>query len=155
MPSFYLSQGYDAPPTFIWSVLTDFPSWPEWFPNMTALSVTNGAVPARGVELLATGERATDWTKWRIAKWTEPALLVCEHVESTVPVSRGIDAAYMQFELFDEPEGCTMEVEIGAESGNIVGDFFVGMTLGTGARRMLPQLLSAFSAHVVRRASQQ
>jgi hypothetical protein len=59
----------------------------------------------------------------------------------------------MQFELFDEPEGCTLEVEIGAESGNVVGDFFVGMTLGTGARRMLPQLISAFSAHVVQRAS--
>jgi hypothetical protein len=153
MASFYASQAYDAPASFIWSVLTDFPSWPAWFPNMTRMTLPAGATPGAGTELRATGERIDDWSRWRIAKWTEPALLVCEHLESTAPMSRGIDAAYLQFELFDEPEGCTLEVEIGAESGNVVGDFFVGMTLGVGARRMLPQLVDAFSRHVVERAS--
>ncbi len=113
----------------------------------------NGAEPAVGVELLATGARAHEWSKWRIARCSAPSLLVCEHVESNVPVSAGVDGAYLQFELFDDPEGCTLEVEIGAETSNVFGDFFVGVTLGTGARRMLPQLIDAFSDHVVRRAS--
>jgi hypothetical protein len=155
MPSYYTSQAYDAPASFIWSVLTDFPSWPVWFPNMSDLRLSNGGAPARGAELTAIGTRSDEWTKWRIAEWSEPALLVCEHVASNVPVSHGIDAAYLQFELFEEPEGCTLEVEIGAEGRSLVGDFFVGMTLGTGARRMLPQLVDAFSGHVVRRASGQ
>jgi hypothetical protein len=155
MPSFYATQAYDAPAPYIWSVLTDFPSWPAWFPNMTALRIANDASPAAGAELMATGDRDHEWSRWRIAQWTEPALLVCEHVESNAPVSRGIDAAYLQFELFDDPEGCTLEVEIGVESGNVIGDFFVGLTMGTGARRMLPQLVDAFSRHVVARASRQ
>jgi uncharacterized protein YndB with AHSA1/START domain len=153
MPSYYMSQGYDAPSAYIWSVLTDFQSWPEWFPNMSSLRFANDAEPRVGAELLATGDQPAEWTRWRITKWAEPSLLVCEHIESTVPVSRGIDAAYLQFELFDDEEGCTLEVEIGAEGGSLVGDFFVGMTLGTGARRMLPQLVDAFSDYVVSRAA--
>ncbi len=152
MPSYYVSQGYDAPSSYIWSVLTDFPSWPQWFPNMSALHLANSDAPAAGAELIASGDQPVDWTRWRITRWSEPSLLVCEHVESTVPASRGIDAAYLQFELFDDDEGCTLEVEIGAEGRSLVGDFFVGMTLGTGARRMLPQLVDAFSLHVVRSA---
>jgi hypothetical protein len=122
---------------------------------MSALRVANGAAPAKGTELMATGGRDHEWSRWRIAQWTEAALLVCEHVESNAPVSRGIDAAYLQFELFDDPEGCTLEVEIGVASGNVIGDFFVGLTMGTGARRMLPDLVDAFSRHVVARASSQ
>ena len=153
MPSYYVSQGYDAPSIYIWSVLTDFPSWPEWFPNMSALRLANNERTGAGAELIATGEQPHDWTRWRIAKWAEPSLLVCEHVESTIPASRGIDMAYLQFELADDDEGCTLEVEIGAEGRSMFDDFFVGMTLGTGARRILPQLVDAFSDHVVRRSA--
>lgn len=153
MTAYYLSQAYDAPSSFIWSVLTDFPTWPDWFPRMTEMRVTrSGGMPARGAELLAIGATRDEWTRWQIAQWNEPALLVCEYIDSNVPVSHGIQAAYLQFELFDDPEGCTLEVELGAEGNGIVGDFFVGMSLGTGARRMLPQLVDAFSEHVVRRA---
>ena len=154
MQSYYTSQAYDAPASYIWSILTDFASWPAWFPHLTQITLDGGAVPGQGAELLAVGDDPDEWTRWRIAEWHNPSLLVCEHVESTVPVSRGVDAAYLQFELFDEPDGCTLEVEIGAEGSGIVGDFFVGMTLGTGARRMLPELVDAFTAHVVRRAAQ-
>ncbi len=153
MTSYYLSQAYDAPSAFIWSVLTDFPRWPEWFPRMTEMRVEgNGGAPGRGAALLAVGAFPDEWTRWHIATWNEPALLICEYVDSNVPVSHGIQTAYLQFELFDDPDGCTLEVEIGAEGGGIVGDFFVGMTFGSGARRMLPQLVDAFSDHVVRRA---
>jgi hypothetical protein len=154
MASYYTSQGYDAPSAYIWSVLTDFESWPEWFPNMTALRIADDGVPGAGAELLATGAEPRDWTRWRIAKWTAPSLLVCEHLESTMPASRGIDAAYLQFELMDDDEGCTLEVEIGAAGRSAFDDFFVGMTLGAGARRMLPRLVDAFSDHVVRRSPQ-
>ena len=41
--------------------------------------------------------------------------------------------------------GCTVEVEIGADGHGIVGDFFVGMTLGSEVRRMLPRIIDAFS----------
>jgi hypothetical protein len=153
MASYYVSQGYDAPSSFIWSVLTDFPSWPEWFPAMSALSFANGDTPGAGAELIATGEQPGDWTRWRITRWTAPSLLVCEHLESTLPGAGGINAAYLQFELLDDDDGCMLEVEIGAEGRSMVDDFFVGMTLGTGARRVLPQLVDAFSDHVVRRAA--
>jgi hypothetical protein len=154
MPSFFARQEYDAPSAFIWPILTDFPSWPAWFPNMSQLRVLNGAKPSTGAELHATGAQDGEWSRWRIAKWSAPSLLVCEHVASNVPISAGVEGAYLQFELFDDPEGCTLEVEIGAsDRGDIVGDFFVGMTLGTGARRMLPRLIDAFSRHVVERAA--
>jgi hypothetical protein len=153
MPSYYVSQGYDAPSSYIWSVLTDFSSWPEWFPNMRALQLANGDLAGAGAELLAIGNEPQEWTRWRIARWTAPSLLVCEHVESTIPASRGIDVAYLQFGLADDDEGCMLEVEIGAEGRSMFDDFFVGMTLGTGARRMLPRLVDAFSDHVVRRTA--
>jgi hypothetical protein len=153
MASYYISQGYDAPASFIWSVLTDFPTWPEWFPRMTRLRVDGGHAPGEGADLLATGIEEDEWTRWRIAEWRAPAILVCEYVDSNVPISHGVEAAYLQFELFDDPEGCTLEIEIGADGQGLVGDFFVGMTLGMGVRRMLPQLVDAFSDYVVRRAA--
>jgi hypothetical protein len=153
MPSFFARQEYDTSSSYIWPILTDFPSWPAWFPNMSELRIENGARPVAGTQLFATGREAGEWSKWRIAKWTAPSLLVCEHVESNVPISAGVDTAYLQFELFDDPEGCTLEVEIGAESGGVLGDFFVGVTLGMGARRMLPRLIDAFSQHVIARAA--
>lgn len=155
MASYYTSQGYDAPASFIWTVLTDFPSWPRWFPRMTRLDLANGAAPGPGVELVGLGETPDEWTRWQITRWSQDALLVCEHVESRVPISHGIEAAYLQFELFDDAEGCTLEVELGADGRGVVGDFFVGMTLGSGARRLLPQLVDAFSDHVVRVAQAQ
>ncbi len=153
MASYYTSQGYDRPASFIRTVLTDFPSWPEWFPRMSALRVADDALPRSGMELHAIGDRDDEWTRWRITECEAPALLVCDHVDSNIPISQGIDAAYLKFVLADDDEGCTLEVEIGADGRGIVGDFFVGMTLGPGARRILPQLVDAFSEHVVRRAS--
>jgi len=150
MPSYYISQAYDAPSSFIWSVLTDFRTWPRWFPRMTELQVDERRGRGAGTELLAIGETPDEWTRWQITRWNEGALLICEHVESRVPISHGVDAAFLQFELFDDPDGCTLEVELGADGRGVVGDFFVGMTLGSGARRLLPQLVDAFSDHVVR-----
>jgi hypothetical protein len=149
MPSYYTSQAYDAPSSFIWSVLTDFATWPRWFPRMTKLAISGAGTPGKGAELLGVGDNDGEWTRWRITEWTENTLLVCEHVESRVPISHGVEAAFLQFELFDDDEGCTLEVEIGADGRGVVGDFFVGMTLGSGARRLLPELVDAFSDHVV------
>lgn len=154
MAAYYTSQAYDAPARYIWGVLTDFHTWPAWFPRMAEMRVMNGGSPGHGVELMATDENGLDWTRWQISRWVEPNILVCEYVDSNISVSRGVQAAYLQFDLADDEGGCTMEVELGAEGSGIVGDFFVGMTLGAGARRMLPQLVDAFSDHVVRRASQ-
>jgi hypothetical protein len=64
-----------------------------------------------------------------------------------------VQAAYLQFELIDDPDGCTLEVEIGAEGYGLVGDFFVGVTLGSEVRRLLPELVDAFTDHVVARVS--
>lgn len=153
MPSYLASQAYDVPSSYIWSVLTDFPSWPAWFPRMREMRVAEGTPPAAGTKLIAHGTDNKEWTRWHITRATEPSLLVCEYVDSNVPVSRGVQAAYLQFELFDDPDGCTLEVELGAEGTGIIGDFFVGMSMGIGARRILPQLVDAFSAHVVARAS--
>ncbi len=153
MPSYCAAQAYDTPSSNIWTVLTDFPSWPTWFPKMREMSVAEGFAAGPGAKLIAHGSEGGEWTQWRIARWTEPSLLLCEYVDSNVPISRGVQAAYLQFELFDDPEGCTLEVEVGAEGAGVIGDFFVGMTLGTGARRLLPQLIDAFSAHVIARAS--
>lgn len=155
MASYYTSQGYDAPPAVIWSILTDFSSWPRWFPNCSALRFEDDDAPAAGSRLLAIASDPNEWTRWLIAEWHEPRLLVCEHVESTAPMSGQVQAAYLQFELIGEPEGCTLEVEIGAEGHGMVGDFFVSMTLGTGVRRLLPQLVDAFTDHVVKRVASQ
>jgi hypothetical protein len=154
MAAYYTSQAYDVPSPFIWEILTDFPSWPAWFPRIAEIGVADGGMPAEGVELVALSDDRAEWTRWLIAKWSAPRLLVCEFVSSNVPISRGVQAAYLQFELADDHEGCTLEVELGAEGQGLVGDFMVGMTLGPGARRILPQLVDAFSDHVVKRAQQ-
>lgn len=155
MASYYTSQSYDAPPAIIWSILTDFPSWPRWFPNCSAIRIEEDGAAAAGARLVATTDDPSEWTRWLIAEWREPQLLVCEHLESTAPMSRQVRAAYLQFELLAEPDGCTLEVEIGAEGHGMVGDFFVSMTLGTGVRRLLPQLVDAFTDHVVERVASQ
>jgi len=69
-------------------------------------------------------------------------------------MSNQVQAAYLQFELVDDPDGCTVEVEIGADGHGIVGDFFVGMTLGSEVRRMLPRIIDAFSDYVVVRSAE-
>ena len=153
MAAYYTSQAYDAPAPLIWSILTDFPSWPRWFPNCSAIRFEDGRAPTVGARLRALAADPAEWTRWQIAEWREPRLLVCEHVESTAPMSGQVQAAYLQFELIDEPDGCTLEVEIGAEGHGMVGDFFVSMTLGTGVRRLLPQLIDAFTEHVVARVA--
>ena len=50
--------------------------------------------------------------------------------------------------------GGELEVEIGAEGYGLVGDFFVGVTLGSEVKRILPQLIDAFTAHVIERVAQ-
>jgi uncharacterized protein YndB with AHSA1/START domain len=153
MAAYYTSQAYDAPAALIWAILTDFASWPRWFPNVSAVEFEDGTRPAAGARLLAIGDDRTTWTRWEIVEWSAPGRLVCEHVDSNAPMAGQVQAAYLQFELFDDAEGCLMEVEIGAQGHGIVGDFFVGVTLGSGVRRMLPELVDAFSGHVVRRVA--
>ena len=153
MAAYYTSQAYDAPAALIWSILTDFPSWPRWFPRVSTVSVEDAAVAGRGARLMAVGEDTGVWTRWQIVDWQAPLRLVCEHVGSNAAMTTQVQAAYLQFELVDDPEGCTLEVEIGAEGYGVVGDFFVGMTLGPSVRRMLPELVDAFSDHVVERVT--
>jgi uncharacterized protein YndB with AHSA1/START domain len=153
MAAYYTSQAFDAPPTLIWSILTDFTSWPEWFPHVDGVAIEGGTTPGRGAVLRATGVDPAAWTRWEIVSLEPPTLLACEHLESTTPGAPGIAAARLQFELIEEPEGCTLEVEIGAEGYGVVGNLFVGMTLGPGARRLLPQLMDSFTAYVVERVA--
>jgi len=153
MASYYISQEYDVPSVQIWAVLTDFASWPMWFPNLTEVRLPDGVRPAPGVELHAVGASPDEWVRWRVVEWDEPQLLMCEHVDSTIPLARGVQAAYLLFELTDDDEGCRLDVEVGAEGDGLLGDFLVGTTLGMGARRLLPQLVDAFSEHVVRQAA--
>ncbi len=153
MAAYFTSQAYDAPASLIWTILTDFASWPEWFPSVSQVQIEGDARPKRGTTLLATGERSDIWTRWQIAQWAVPARLVCEHLESQSPMSSQVQAAYLQFDLADDAEGCTLEVEIGADGYGAVGDFFVGVTIGAGVRRMLPRLVDSFSDHVVARVA--
>ncbi|HZP56060.1 MAG TPA: SRPBCC family protein [Dehalococcoidia bacterium] len=152
MAAYYTSQAYDAPASVIWPVLTDFPAWPEWFPRVTSVRL-EGAPPRRGAEILAVGEAPDVWTRWQITEWREPALLVCEHLDSNTPVTAHVQAAYLRFGLEDDPEGCTLEVELGADGYGIVGDFFLGVTMRSEVRRLLPELIDAFSDYVVRRVA--
>lgn len=151
MAAYYTSQAYDAPAELIWSILTDFASWPRWFPNVSAIRFEDGQAAGAGARLLAQGDDPATWTRWQIVEWAAPSRLVCEHVDSNTPVSGQVQAAYIQFDLQDDAEGCTLEVELGAEGYGIMGDIFVGMTLGAGARRMLPRLVDAFTDHVIER----
>ncbi|HYM14221.1 MAG TPA: SRPBCC family protein [Dehalococcoidia bacterium] len=153
MAAYYTSQAYDAPASLIWSILTDFPSWPHWFPNVRQIDIEGDGAPQRGTTLLASGMDPEVWTRWAIVDWAAPLRLVCEHVESNARLAPGVSAARLQFELADEAEGCTLEVEIGADGFGMVGDFFVSMSLGQGARRLLPQLIDAFTAHVLERVA--
>ncbi len=153
MAAYYTSQAYDAPASLIWSVLTDFASWPRWFPGVSSVALADGNLPSAGAQILAVGEEADTWTRWQIVEWNAPNRLICEHVESNSMITSQVQAAYLQFELFDEPEGSTLEVEIGADGYGLVGDFFVGVTLGAEVRRLLPRLVDAFSEYVVERAS--
>lgn len=153
MTAYYTSQAYDAPAATIWSVLTDFPSWPRWFPRVSEVRLEDATAGGVGARIIAFAGDRDVWTRWQIVEWDAPARLVCEHLDSNAPMTSHVQAAYLQFELFDEPEGCTFEVEIGADGYGLVGDFFVGMTLGPEVRRMLPDLVDAFSDHVVERVS--
>jgi hypothetical protein len=152
MAAYYTSQGYDAPSAVIWPILTDFAAWPRWFPRISAVQV-EGVAPCAGSELVALGDEPDVWTRWRIGDWQPPRHLLCEHIESNAPMAGQVQAAYLRFELIDDPEGCTLEVEIGADGYGIVGDFFVGVTVGAEVRRMLPRLVDAFSAYVVARTA--
>jgi hypothetical protein len=151
MAAYYTSQGYDAPAAVIWNILTDFQTWPRWFPNISSVDVEDGVTPARGTRLLATGADQGLWSRWEIVEWKVPARLVCEHLDSNTPFVGQVQAAYLQFEVIDEPEGCTLEVEIGADGYGLVGDFFVGVTIGSEVRRVLPRLVDAFTDHVIQR----
>jgi uncharacterized protein YndB with AHSA1/START domain len=153
MAAYYTSQEYDAPAPLIWSSLTDVGSWPRWFPNISAVEVEGQRTPGAGVRLLAAGANKQDWARWEIVEWEAPAKLVCEHVDSTAPFAGQVQAAYLQFEVIADPEGCTLEVEIGAEGYGLVGDFFVGVTLGSEVRKLLPQLVDAFTEHVIERVA--
>ena len=153
MTAYYTSQAYDAPPALIWSILTDFDDWPRWFPNVSSIRFEDGETPAPGVELLAYADDRSTWTRWAIVEWREPSVLVVEHVESNAPMTSQVQTAYIQFRLEEDPDGCTLEVELGAEGYGLVGDFFVNMTMAPSVRRMLPDLLDAFSDHVVARVA--
>jgi len=152
MAAYYTSQAYDVPAGAIWPILTDFASWPRWFPRVAAVEL-DGPQASVGAGIVAFGEEPDAWTRWRIGEWHVPARLVCEHVESSNGFGDHVQAAYLQFDLVDDAEGCVLEVEIGADGYGTVGDFFVSMTLGSEVRRMLPELVDAFSAYVVERAA--
>jgi len=154
MAVYYTSRAYDAPADRIWPILTDFASWPRWFPNVSAVYFENGAHAGQGAELVAIGDRPDVWTRWQISEWSAPSLLICRHVDSNSPMAPMVTAAYLRFELADDAEGCTLEVEGGAEGAGFVGGFFLDMTLAPEVRRLLPQLIDAFSDHVVTRTSE-
>jgi len=154
MTAYYTSQAYDATAATIWSVLTDFPSWPRWFPRVSEVRLEDSLSSGVGARIVAFGDDRDVWTRWQVVEWTAPTRLVCEHVDSNAPMTAHVQAAYLQFDLFDEPEGCTLEIEIGADGYGMVGDFFVGMTVGPEVRRMLPDLVDAFSEHVVARVAE-
>lgn len=151
MAAYYLAQGYDLPASDVWAILTDFGSWPEWFPRVSSIVREPNGPSEVGTALVATGEQADDWTRWQITEWSAPHVLVCEHVRSNSSASPFVEAASLQFELLDDEDGCTLEVEISADGRGLVGGFFLDMTLGPEVRRLLPELVDAFSDHVVRR----
>src|SRR5438128_2243512 len=104
MAAYYTAQAYDASAPVIWAILTDFSSWPRWFPNVSSIEIESGGGANAGTRLLALGADTDVWTRWEIAEYKPPTLLVCEHVDSNAPMSGQVQAAYLQFELIDEPE---------------------------------------------------
>jgi hypothetical protein len=154
MASYFTSQTYDVPSVLIWSVLTDFPTWPRWFPNMDTLQFEDGHAAGPGAELKAFADDNSRWSRWRIVDWRHAELLVCSFEGTNAPLGGSVQNAYLRFGLADDPEGCTLDVEIGAEGSGLVSDFFVGTTLGLGARRMLPKLVDAFTDHVIARVNE-
>ena len=56
MAAYYTSQAYDAPATLIWSILTDFTSWPHWFPNVSSVDLENGSLRKTGFTTLLNGQ---------------------------------------------------------------------------------------------------
>jgi len=154
MASFYTSQAYDASPGTIWSILTDFDSWPRWFPNMASLQFEDGHQPGPGAQLLALSDDRSRWSRWKIVQWQNMELLVCQFDGTNALLSGQVQSAHLEFGLLDEPEGCTLDIEIRAEGYGLVGDFLVGTGLGLSARRMLPRLVDAFTDHVIERCSE-
>jgi hypothetical protein len=154
MASFYATQAYDCAPSVIWEILTDFHSWPRWFPEMSSLRLEDGSAAGPGATLLAYDRDKQRWSRWRIAQWNAPEQLVCHYEDTNTPLAGQVQAAYLQFGLLDEPEGCTLEVELGAEGTGFVGDLLVGTALGLSARRILPQLVDAFTDHVIERVAE-
>lgn len=153
MASFYTTQPYDVPSTVIWPILTDFPAWPRWFPNMASLQFEDGHQPGPGATLLALADDQRRWTRWQIIDWKHAELLLCEFHSTNAGLGSQVQSAYLQFGLTDDTEGCVLEVEIGAEGSGLVGDFLVGTSLGLSARRMLPRLVDSFSDHVIERVN--
>jgi hypothetical protein len=121
---------------------------------MSTLQFEEGHVSGPGAQLLALANDQRRWTRWRISDWKEPELLVCHFDGTNAAFSGQVQAAYLQFGLLEEPEGCTLEVEVGAEGSGLVSDFLVGATLGMNARRTLPKLVDAFTDHVIERCSE-
>jgi hypothetical protein len=154
MPSYYATQAYDCSPAVIWDILTDFPSWPRWFPNMASLTFEGGTAAGPGARLLAYESDQSRWARWLVAEWREPEHLLCHYDGTNTPLAGQVQAAYLQFQIAGEPKGCTLDVEIGAEGTGLVGDFLVGTTLGLSARRLLPRLVDAFTDHVIDRVSE-
>ena len=123
-------------------------------PDADRLAV-DGHQPGPGATLMALADDERRWTRWRIIDWKNAELLLCEFHSTNAGLGGQVHNAYLQFGLADDPEGCTLEVEIGAEGTGLVGDFLVGTSLGISARRMLPRLVDAFSEHVIERVNSQ
>ena len=64
MAAYYTSQAYDAPAALIWAILTDFGSWPRWFPNVSAVEFEDGLRASAGARLLAIGDDRSTWTRF-------------------------------------------------------------------------------------------
>jgi hypothetical protein len=122
---------------------------------MASLEFEHGTAPGPGAKLLAYDSDERRWSRWTVGEWLEAERLLCHYEGTNAPLAGQVQAAYLLFALLEEPEGCTLEVEIGAEGSGIVGDFLVGTTLGLSARRMLPRLVDAFTDHVIARVSEQ
>jgi len=120
---------------------------------MATLELEDGHAPGVGAELVAHAHDRDKWSKWRIVDWKDSERLTCAFGGTNSPLGGQVQNAYLKFGLLDEPEGSTLDVEIGAEGSGLISDFLVGTTLGLSARRMLPRLVDAFTDHVIERVS--